>query len=142
MQTRIMTDLRAELDRVGVERFTAPDYAPGDVVHIVLFRFTDDTTPEQRAEVEARFRLLQSEPDPRRGRYIVSIQAGEQASGEGADQGFELGVVMRFASEGDRNYYVGAPVQTDPEYFDRAHAAFKEFAGPFIAGVLVYDFVD
>lgn len=137
-----MNDLSSELDRVGVERFTAPDYAPGDIVHVVLFRFAPEVDAAAKAEVERRFRALQSEPDRDRGRYILSIEAGTQASGEGAGGGFELGFVVRFASEGDRNYYVGAPVQTDPAFFDPAHAAFKEFVGPLVADVLVYDIVD
>lgn len=137
-----MSTLTDELERVGVERFTAPEYAPGTVVHVVLFRFAAHVDAAAKAEVERRFRALQSEPDPERGRYILSIDAGEQASGEGAGGGFELGFVVRFASEGDRNYYVGAPVQSDPAFFDPAHAAFKEFVGPLVEGVLVYDIVD
>lgn len=137
-----MSALTDELDRLGPERFTAPDHRPGDVVHVVLFRFRPSVDDASRAEVERRLRALQSEPDPTRGRYIVSIDVGEQASGEGAGGGFELAFVMRFASQGDRNYYVGAPVQTDPAHLDPAHAAFKEFAGPLLAGVLVYDIVD
>lgn len=137
-----MSDLASELDRVGAARFTAPDYAPGNVVHVVLFRFLPEVDAASKAEVERRFRALQSEPDPDRGRYILSIEAGSQASGEGAGGGFELGFVVRFSSEGDRNYYVGAPVQTDPAFFDPAHAAFKTFVGPLVADVLVYDLVD
>ncbi|WP_286343848.1 Dabb family protein [Frondihabitans sucicola] len=137
-----MSDLASELARVGVARFTAPEYAPGNVVHVVLFRFRPEVDQRAKDEVEHRFRRLQSEPDAERGAYILSIEAGTQASGEGAGGGFELGFVVRFASEGDRNYYVGAPVQTDPALFDPAHAAFKEFVGPLIANVLVYDIVD
>jgi len=136
-----MNESTSELDRVGAPRFTAPDYSPGNVVHIVLFRFLPSVEASTKAEVERRFRALESEPDPDRGRYIVSIDAGEQASGEGAAHGYELGFVVRFASEGDRNYYVGTPVQPDPAFYDRAHAAFKEFVGPLIADVLVYDLI-
>jgi hypothetical protein len=139
-----MTDfpalLASELDRVGAERFTARDYNPGTVVHVVLFRLRPEVDDDARAELVRRFRALESEPDDERGRYIVSLEAGAQNGGEGHDAGFELGFVLRFASEGDRNYYVGEPVQTDPRFFDPAHARFKEFAGPLIENVLVFDF--
>ncbi|WP_150309100.1 Dabb family protein [Planctomonas psychrotolerans] len=137
--------LQEELARVGVERFTASDYGVGEVVHIVLFRLRDGSTAEDAAEVERRFRALS---DSRRSGepYIVSIRSGVQNSGEGASRGFELGFVLTFASLGDRNFYVGEPIISDREHYDLEHAAFKEFAGPFIqpgnGGVLVFDFQD
>ena len=55
-----------------------------------------------------------------------------------------MAFVVRFASEGDRNFYVGAPIVTDPAYCDRQHHAFKGIVGPRLdrqgAGVLVFDF--
>lgn len=141
-----MNDLEAELADVGPASFTARDYQPGLVQHIVLFRFRDAVTDDERREVADRFRALAESPRPDGERYIVSISAGEQTSGERAGHGFELGFVVTFASEGDRHFYVGAPVQNDPAYFDHRHGAFKEFVGPLLetggAGVLVFDFAD
>ncbi|KXF77947.1 hypothetical protein ATN84_24850 [Paramesorhizobium deserti] len=135
--------LKSELARMGPESFTSPDFKPGMVRHIVLFRYKDGTTEAQRAEIRQRFVALAEEA--RRGGqpYIVSIETGRQTSGEGVDRGFEEAFVVTFRSEGDRNYYVGTPIVTDPKFVDTAHQGFKEFVGPFLAqdnGVLVFDF--
>lgn len=121
---------------------TDPDLGRGDVVHIVLFRFADGTTEEQRAEVERRFRALaDTERDGRR--YIRGIRSGTQISPEGAGHGFEIGFVVEFDSEGDRNYYLGTPFVEEGAAFDEQHDAFKAFAGQHLApngdGVLVFD---
>ena len=126
---------------------TARDYRPGEVHHIVLFRFADGVAADQRREVEDRFRALAHTPHPDgTGPYIRSIAAGAQSSQENAGHGFELAFVVRFASEGDRNFYVGTPLVSDPAHFDRQHADFKDFVGPLLAdgdaGVLVFDFSD
>ncbi|MCU1407467.1 MAG: hypothetical protein JWQ43_3770 [Glaciihabitans sp.] len=142
-----MDDVRSQVKELGTEAVTARDYRPGDIHHIVLFRFAGSTTEGQRHEVERRFRELAFTPHPDgTGPYIRSITAGAQSSGEGAAHGFELGFVVRFASEGDRNFYVGAPLVEDATLFDHRHAAFKEFVGPLLEadgnGVLVFDFAD
>jgi hypothetical protein len=107
----------------------------------VLFRYREEVTPAQKAEVLTRFRALADSWRADGQPYVVSIEAGEQTSGEGAGGGFEHGIVVTFASEGDRNHYVGTPVVDDPAFQDAAHAAFKEFVGPLLAegGVLVFD---
>ncbi|MDH2444270.1 Dabb family protein [Amnibacterium sp. CER49] len=120
---------------------TDPGYKPGDVVHIVLFRLRDDATDADRAEVERRFRALaDSEREGRR--YIRRIRSGPQTSPEGVGRGLELGFVVEFASEGDRNYYLGRPFVGEGVPFDEPHDAFKAFVGPLLAedGVLVFDF--
>jgi hypothetical protein len=138
----VLEELRRQLAEVGPATFTARDYRPATVRHVVLFRYRDDVTGEQQQEVLRRFRALaDSERDGER--YVVSIEAGEQASGEGAAP-FRHGIVVTFASEGDRNYYVGTPVLDDPAHLDPAHAQFKEFVGPLLHpsdGVLVFDVV-
>ena len=136
--------LRAELDAVGAARFTAPDYKPGPIVHIVLFRFMPDVSAPDRADVKQRFLALKHEGRRDGQPYIEDIVAGSQTSGEGAERGFEMAFVVRFASEGDRNFYVGAPIITDPTYCDQQHQAFKKVVGSRLdrqgAGVLVFDF--
>ncbi len=42
----------------GVVAFTARDYRPGLVRHVVLFRYRDDVTDHQKEEVRQRFRDL------------------------------------------------------------------------------------
>jgi hypothetical protein len=123
---------------------TDPGYRPGDVVHIVLFRLREDATDDDRREVDRRFRALAStERDGRR--YIRRIRSGPQISPEGEARGLELGFVVEFGSEGDRNWYLGRPFVADGAGFDPEHDAFKQFVGPLLAeedGVLVFDFVD
>nr|WP_246314766.1 Dabb family protein [Kineococcus aurantiacus] len=126
------------LAEVGVAAFTARDFRPGLVRHVVLFRYRPEVDADQREEVLRRFRALAD--SPRDGApYIVSIEAGPQTSGEGVDGGFDHGIVVTFASEGDRNHYVGTPVVEDPAFSDPEHARFKEFVGPLLADVLVFD---
>lgn len=135
--------LQAELDEVGIERFTASDYRPGTVTHIVLFRYRPEVTEAQRAEITRRFHALaQTERDGEP--YIVSITSGDQCSGEARRDGFEQAFVVTFRSLGDRNFYVGEPVFSQPEHLDRVHAGFKVFVSPFLAtdGVLVFDFAE
>lgn len=136
--------LDQELAEVGPETFTARDYKPGRVVHIVLFKFDPSTSDAVKTDVTGRFLALKDAPREDGEPYIQSIDAGPQASGEeavGAD--YDLAFVVVFASVGDRNYYVGEPVVSDPRFFDGAHAAFKEYVGPLLDGgdVLVFDIV-
>lgn len=136
--------LKSELARIGPEKFTSSDFKPRTVHHIVIFRYKDGTTETQRAEIRQRFLTL-AKVAKRDGKpYIISIETGRQASGEGLHRGFEEAFIVTFRSEGDRNYYVGAPIVTNPKFFDAAHQRFKEFVGPFVTqddGVLVFDFV-
>ena len=118
---------------------TAADHRPGDVVHIVLFRFRATASREDRAEVQRRFlALADAERDGRR--YIRSIRSGPQVSPEGAGHGFDIGFVVEFASEGDRNFYLGRPFVGDAPY-DLPHDAFKASVGGFVEDVLVFDLV-
>jgi hypothetical protein len=123
--------------------WTAADYRPVPVTHIVLLRYREDCSPEDRAEVERRFRDLQTVR--RDGRPLIrSIRAGVQISPEPGAGDYDTGFVLEFASEGDRNYYLGRPFVTDPDCIEPAHDAFKEFVGPFLApgGALIFDFAD
>lgn len=143
IDTMSLAELQEESRAVGLERFTARDYRPRLVTHIVLFAFAPTTTDEQKADVARRFHALAD--TPRDGSpYIVSITSGAQISGEVAPGGLEYGFVVTFASLGDRNFYVGEPVVTDPAFFDPVHHEFKSFVGPLLREgsecVLVFDF--
>lgn len=135
--------LLAELAAIGPEAFTARDYRPQRLIHLVLFRFRPDAPASAVAEAAARFLALKDAPRDDGHPYIESVEAGVQRSGEDAGPAFEYAFVVTFASEGDRNYYVGAPIQNDPRRFDAQHAAFKDFVGPLLAedGALVFDLV-
>jgi hypothetical protein len=141
-----MDELSEQMSAVGVHEFTARHYRPGTVRHIVLFRLRAEVTPADRQRVVSEFTGLKGSLRRDGEPYIVDIVAGSQTSGEGVGHGFELGFVVTFASEGDRNFYVGEPVVSDPDCFDHEHAAFKRFVGPLLAegadGVLVFDFAE
>lgn len=121
-------NLAAELLEVGVGRFTAPDYRPGAVTHIVLFRYAPGAPID---EIRDRFHALAA------SERIVSIASGPQASGE-SDR-FDDGFIVTFDSLGDRNFYVGEPFVTDPAEYDAEHHAFKQFVGPHLEAVEVFD---
>lgn len=138
-----MSSLQEEVDAVGEEVFVARDYKPGLVRHVVLFRYRSEVGKTQRELVLMRFRELLTSAHLDGKPYIKSIEAGEQAGGEGVDADFDHGVVVTFASEGDRNYYVGAPLVLNEKLRDGRHEAFKRFVGPLLAsgGVIVFDIV-
>ncbi|MGQ5837771.1 Dabb family protein [Serratia sp. IR-2025] len=136
--------LNQQREAIGNSAFTAEDYKPGLLKHIVLFRYKKNVTPSKKYAVVNRFLALRQSIRPGASSpYILSIVEGMQNSGEGVDGGFEQGFIVTFKSEGDRNYYVGKPlVDTEGDY-DEAHDAFKQFVAPLLSddnGVLVFDF--
>ena len=125
------------------KEITAPHYRSGKIAHIVMFNFKlEVTATEKQAAVEKFLELKQSAV--RNGKpYISSIISGSQNSHEGLHMGFEQAFIVTFESEGDRNYYVGTPLVTDPQYFDAKHNDFKKFIKPLLLdnkGALVFDF--
>lgn len=127
--------------QVGYARFTAADWHPGEIRHLVLIQFKDGATVAQREEATARFiHLAQDSRRPDGKAVIASIETGLQASGEGQAHGFQQAFLLTFRSEGDRNYFVGRPVVTDPAFLDPAHEAFKEFLTPLVEKILVFDY--
>lgn len=127
--------------QVGLAQFTAPGWRPGLLRHVVMFRYKSGTTAAMRAEITMRFlRLAEDSRRPDGSHPVRSIEMGVQNSGEGADAGLQQAFIVTFASEGDRNFYVGKPVIMDPAWFDPAHEAFKSFAAPSIEKVIVFDF--
>ncbi|MGN2498402.1 Dabb family protein [Serratia bockelmannii] len=142
--TVMFDKLSLQRQAVGARVFTAPDYKPGLLKHIVLFKYKKTVTPAQREDVVSRFLSLKRTQRPGADApYILSIVEGRQNSGEGVDGGFEQGFIVTFKSEGDRNYYVGKPLVESPGDYDEAHDAFKRFVAPLLSetnGVLVFDF--
>lgn len=133
--------IRNEAHITGAARFTAPDFKPSLVRHMVMFRFNPQTTQAERNEVTKRFIALRHLSHRSDGSTpVLSIETGPQISGENADIGLEQAYLVTFRSEGDRNFYVGRPIVIDPRYFDPAHDAFKAFAAPYLEKVVVFDF--
>ena len=125
------------------QAMTAPNYRKGTIRHIVLFKFKPTIAASLKQLVAERFLALQGDAMRDGSSYIVSIEHGNQISLEGFGQGFEQGYIVTFQSEGDRNFYVGEPVVTDPAYYDPIHHAFKAYVGPLLdeqQGSLVFDF--
>ncbi|GBR02793.1 Dabb family protein [Acetobacter oeni] len=132
---------RKLMDEVGTARFTSAGFRPGTVRHMVMFRLRPDVTATQRATVINGFRdLVKLSKRPDGTPVIQSLETGIQDSGEGADQGLELGFLVTFRSQGDRNFYVGTPTVTDPAFFDPAHERYKERVAPFLKQAVVFDF--
>lgn len=137
----IAQQVRNDAQNIGDIRFTAPDYKPGIIRHVVLFRFKSHATQAERNEVTRRFvALAERSRRPDGSAVVISIETGPQISGENADLGLEQGYLVTFRSQGDRNFYVGRPIVTNSHCFDPAHDAFKSFAGPYLDRVIVFDF--
>ena len=110
----------------------SPSSAP-PVTHVVLFGLTD---PADAPHVAASFAALEQECVRDDKRYILSIEGGSQSSTEEPGEAWTVGFIMRFATESDRDFYVGGE--------DAAHESFKNYVGPLLApaGVAVFDFTD
>ncbi|MBX3052626.1 MAG: Dabb family protein [Caldilineaceae bacterium] len=93
--------------------------------HVVLFKFKDETTPEQIAEIENAFRALPSQIDA-----IHSFEWGTDVSVEGIAQGYTHCFFLGFKSEADRAIYLPHP----------AHKAFGQLLRPHKEQVLVLDY--
>jgi hypothetical protein len=131
-----------------LKEITKEDYHTGVVRHFVSFKFDHKVTPSEKKEVVKKFLALKEECLRNNMPYITSIETGKANSPEGVDQGMEIGFLVSFKSEGDRNYYVGSPL-IPVKYinlYDHAHEKFKNFIGPLLAtpivpkGVFVFDF--
>ncbi|EMF07052.1 stress responsive alpha-beta barrel containing protein [Serratia marcescens VGH107] len=129
---------------IGDYAFTASDYRPGLIRHIVLLKFKSTVTNSQREDIVNRFLSLKlstrsGEVTP----YIVDIESGVQKSGEEMSSGFDYAFIVTFKSEGDRNYYVGRPFVDDENHYDKEHEQLKKALVPLLSeknGVLVFDF--
>jgi hypothetical protein len=138
--------LAAEVAAVGEDTFVASDYKPGLIKHIVLFRYNDGVSADQKKQIRNRFLSLAQECQRGGKPYVISIETGGQNSGEGVDQELEQGFIVTFKSEGDRNYYVGRGIVQKSGNYDPAHDAFKAYVGQYLhtpidpTGVVVFDF--
>ncbi|MBI1319778.1 MAG: Dabb family protein [Candidatus Hydrogenedens sp.] len=93
--------------------------------HVVLFRYKDDVTADQKAEVLTRFAALKDQID-----VILTYQGGPNIEAEGLGDGFEHVFCVTFKDEAARAEYLPHP----------AHKKFVEFAGPLLDKATVADF--
>ena len=125
------------------EALTASGYHPGTIRHIVLFKYKAGVTEEEKKAVITAFIALKDSCKREGKTYIKGIEYGFPNSKEGADHGMEIAFLLSFDSEGDRNYYIGTPYITNPQFYDHKHDAFKKWVGPKIApdvGLIVFDY--
>jgi hypothetical protein len=93
--------------------------------HVVLFKFKDDTPPEQLRAIEQAFCAL-----PNQISTIAALEWGTDVSVEGIAQGFTHCFLLTFNSVADRDAYLPHP----------AHKAFGDFIRPYKEKVLVIDY--
>jgi hypothetical protein len=98
----------------------------GKLRHVVLFKFKQDTTPEQVKAIEDAFRAL-----PKKVPEIVAFEWGTDVSTEGKAQGFTHCFLVTFQDAAGRAVYLPHP----------AHKEFGKLLHPHLDKVLVIDFV-
>ncbi|MES2075647.1 MAG: Dabb family protein [Pseudomonadota bacterium] len=93
--------------------------------HLVLCRFTEQTSAAEVASIGADFAALkQSVPG------VLHFECGTNVSPEGLDQGYTHCFSLDFAGVAARDGYLVHP----------AHLAFVERIKPWLAQVLVFDY--
>jgi hypothetical protein len=105
---------------------TASKSNMGKLRHVVLFKFTDNTTPEQVKEIEDAFRAL-----PKQIPQIAEFEWGTNNSPENIAQGYTHCFFVTFHNEADRAVYLPHP----------AHKAFGKLLHPHLDKVLVIDYI-
>ncbi len=92
----IRTSLDNDQRAIGTHAFTASDYKPGAIQHIVLFKYKETTSPAQIKEARERFLALENQAKRNGKPYIQRIEAGSQISGEGVDHDFQEAFIVTF----------------------------------------------
>ena len=103
----------------------AADVTNSAIRHFVAFKFKDEVTPAERAEVNAALVALKDQIP-----LIVSVEAGANNSPEQKNQGFTDGFLITFRNAADRDAYLVHP----------AHQAFLKIALPRIEDAFVFDY--
>ena len=92
---------------------------------VVLFRYKEDVTEEQKAEVLERFAALEEKID-----VILDYEGGGNVEAEGLGDGFEHVFTVTFQDEDARAAYLPHP----------AHEDFVSFVGPLLDKATVADY--
>jgi len=95
--------------------------------HVVLFKFKDNTSPEDVKKVEQAFTAL-----PKKIKTIIGYEWGTNISPENLAQGFTHCFLVSFKDAAGRDYYLPHP----------DHKEFGKLLGPHLDKVLVIDFID
>ena len=103
-----------------------PPADPGNVQHLVFFKYNDDATEEKLAEVHRRFAALKGKIPG-----LIGYAASENVN-PGRAQGFTHGYLITFTDAAARDAYLPHP----------AHTAFVDIVKPLLAGVLVVDYAN
>jgi hypothetical protein len=99
---------------------------PGKVLrHVVMFKFSESTTPEKIRKIEEAFIAL-----PKKIKEIKNFEWGTNSSPEGLNQGLTHCFILTFTSDNDRNAYLTHP----------AHKTFGQSLGSDVEKVTVLDF--
>ena len=94
--------------------------------HVVLFKFKQETPPEQIEALENAFRALPHAIDE-----VFNLEWGTDVSVENLAQGFTHCFLLTFQSEKDRDTYISHP----------AHKAFVAMLQPHLEKALVVDYM-
>ena len=94
--------------------------------HVVLFKFKEETPPEQIEALENAFSALPHAIDE-----IFNLEWGTDISVENLAQGFTHCFLLTFQSEKDRDTYISHP----------AHKAFVAMLQPHLEKALVVDYM-
>ena len=109
-------------------RAAAAAPAPGQLTHVVAFKFKKAVTEKQKKQVADAFAAL-----PAAIPQIISLNHGTNVSKEGFNLGFTHAFVVTFANEKDRDIYLE----------HEAHKKFGKLLDSLLTdkGVFVFDFV-
>ncbi len=113
--------------RTDTSKTNTSEMTPKDSVlrHVVLFKFTEETSASKLTEIETAFSQL-----PSKIKEIQDYEWGLNNSPEGLEKGFTHCFFVTFKTEEARSVYLPHP----------DHKAFVELASPHIEDVLVVDY--
>ncbi len=113
--------------RTDTSKTNTSEMTPKDSVlrHVVLFKFTENTSASKLTEIETAFSQL-----PDKIKEIQDYEWGLNNSPEGLEKGFTHCFFVTFKTEEARSVYLPHP----------DHKAFVELASPHIEDVLVVDY--
>lgn len=95
------------------------------VHHVVAFRFTEATTPEEIEKIVSAFRALETQISE-----VLSLRCGTNNSPEGLNKDCSHAFIITFKNEQDRNTYLNHP----------RHQDFVNLIKPHLADAFVIDF--
>jgi len=93
--------------------------------HILIFKTKASATDADISAAKQTFEEI-----PKKIAGIIGIEWGLNSSPEGKNQGFEYCVLMTFADEAARDYYLPHP----------KHNELKEVFGPILEDIIVIDY--